>query len=62
MLWLPEQGLDLADVVAKAQQRIAVHRGDNLAVGLIVLDLGVINAEHFPFNLTGYISAKASLL
>ena len=58
--WLSEQGLDLGDVVAKARESIATHRRDNMALGLSILDLGVINSEHFPFNLTRYILAAAS--
>ena len=48
------QGLDLANTVAEAQTMIDRHRRDNAALGLTVIDLGVINAEHFPFNVTGY--------
>ena len=54
VLWHSEQGLQLADVVAAAQKKIEWHHGGNVALGLTVLDLGVINSEHFPFNLTGY--------
>ena len=55
-----KQGLDQANIVAEALKKIARHKRDNPALGLTVLDLGVINSEHFPFNVTGYSFAKTS--
>ena len=47
-------------MVAEAHESINRHRTNNAALGLSILDIGVINSEHFPFNLTGYRLTKAS--
>ena len=47
-------------MVAEVRESIATHRRNNMALGVSIVDLGVINSEHFPFNVTGYILAEAS--
>ena len=46
--------MDPAVVLADAHKEIAKHRQDNSGLDITVLDLGVINSEHFPFNVSGY--------
>ncbi|CAL5224028.1 g6648 [Coccomyxa viridis] len=47
------QALELRSVVADARARIHKHKTEHATMGLTILDLGVINSEHFPFNVTG---------
>ena len=49
--------MDPAAVLADAHKEIAEHRQDNSGLDITVLDLGVINSEHFPFNVSGCVAS-----